>query len=477
MEKKREEKQAVQSLMTDMVAVIPPLNMVMGVKDVTSCAWDLYKGNYRNKQEENGLRIQLALGILCFVPGAGVPVRTAFRQLLRSPDVYAPLMFEVVTMIIEKTNVVLKSKGYPTIPVNPEQVLLQMIDTKVLKAYVEKGRQAALSSAKDSVFNRWFDIGGTINKCFDFIGQNLTVCISMITPIVLDSIRKSKSRIANTGVHGNIRNGSTPQQNPGRPSETRSQTKKDNPTRTHTGGNLKEQVRKVTANLNGFYGGIGEHIADYYCLENLGWGKGSWIRHDEHVNGKWKEGSTYRKLNERGKLKKLQPIGNDKGIDGFWKANPSGNGGKPYAVVEAKASASHLGRDSDLAKMLTVLTEKMNGRHVVQMDHEWIRQRLSIMLPKMPADVQADFERITSLKKWKLLYRRHIIFTALHLPETDGFKHAEALLNGSGESSHRSHKPTRHINNEREIDGIIRMARNRAKTDEQRHKAKGKKIK
>lgn len=465
------EQKAIQSLLVDMVAVVPPLNIAMGIKDITSVGWDLYRKNYKNKEEENALKVELILGTICLIPGAGAPVRTTFKQLIRNPDVYAPLMFEIITLIIEKANVQLKKNGIQPIAFNPEALLNQMVDTGRLKSYLEQGRQAALKSAKDSVFGRWFDVSGTINTCFDFLEGNLISCIQLLRPHVLGAITKSKARVNNSAMH-RIPDKNTPktQQNTPKAQEKSGQ---DRPTKTVSAGKMKERIQTAYPKLaNSFGGGVGEHIADYYCLEQLGWGKGNWIRHDEHNNGKWKAGADARKLNDRGKLKKLQPIGNDAGIDGFWKANPATNGGKPYAVVEAKASMSHMGQQSNLAKMMGVLAAKENGKHVVQMDHAWITQRLEKLMGEMPAGIKADFGKKT--KNWKTLYRRHVIFTTLQVPETDGWKHAEALLDGHSESKHRSHQPTKHINNEREIYALIRTARNNAEAEERRHKAKGK---
>lgn len=462
------EQKAIQSLLVDMVAVVPPLNIAMGIKDITSVGWDLYRKNYKNKEEENALKVELILGTICLIPGVGAPVRTTFKQLIRNPDVYAPLMFEIITLIIEKANVQLKKNGIQPIAFNPEELLSQMIDTVGLKSYLEQGRQAALKSAKDSVFGRWFDVSGTINTCFDFLGSNLISCIQLLRTHVVGAITKSKARVNNSAMH-RIPDKNTPKSQQNTP-KAQEKSGQDRPTKTVSAGKMKERIQTAYPKLaNSFGGGVGEHIADYYCLETLGWGKGSWVRHDEHTNGKWKAGADARKLNDRGKLKKLQPIGNDIGIDGFWKANPATNGGKPYAVVEAKASMSHMGQQSNLAKMMGVLAAKENGKHVVQMSHNWIEPRLEKLLLGMPVAVKADLG--SDPNKRKLKYRRHIVFTALHIPETDGWKHAEALLDRHDESKHRSHKPTKHINNEREVDAVIRMARNNAEAAEKRHKA------
>ncbi|MFM0005196.1 MULTISPECIES: hypothetical protein [Paraburkholderia] len=102
--------------------------------------------------------------------------------------------------------------------------------------------------------------------------------------------------------------------------------------------NAKLAVADITTGITGI---LGEHIADYYCYETLGWGKG-WEAHDQGLLGKWSHepgAEMPGKLNDHGKLNKLfdlRPRGH--GIDGVWRANPGTNEGKPFAIVEAKSS-------------------------------------------------------------------------------------------------------------------------------------------
>jgi hypothetical protein len=486
----KQEEEAVKNLLLDMATAIPPLNVVAGIKDITSTGWDLYRQNYKTREEETGLKLQLILGIICLVPGAGAPVRTTFRQLIRNPDFYGPLMFEIITRLIEKVNILLVAKKFSPIPMNPEAFLMQLIDVGRLERELENARKAALTSAKESMFGRWFDVSGTINTCFDFLKRNLADCLRLLSHYVRNAITKSKRRSNNSGAQ-QIQPKASPQPKnlppnhpaakshpspPPRSNKPKTNGGKENnrPSKHTTSGKMAEQVKaKEPKRWKAFGGGVGEHIADYYCLEKLGWGKGNWIAHDKHTAGSWKPDAKERKLNERGKLKKLTIIGNDKGIDSFWQANPATNGGKPYAVIEAKGSFTALGTDSQIAKRLGVLSEKEDGRHVVQMSHVWIQERINDLFKKgqLPTSVQVDFQKIIDRSKWKVLYRRHIIYTALNIPDTVGWQHADALLNGYEETKHRNHNDisVRHIDNERHIDRIIAIRRRYARNKEKRH--------
>ena len=43
----RQEEEAVKNLLLDMATAIPPLNVVAGIRDITSTGWDLYRQNYK----------------------------------------------------------------------------------------------------------------------------------------------------------------------------------------------------------------------------------------------------------------------------------------------------------------------------------------------------------------------------------------------------------------------------------------------
>ena len=108
--------------------------------------------------------------------------------------------------------------------------------------------------------------------------------------------------------------------------------------------------------MNEGLGVSGEHIADYICAVEFGWGK-DWDGHDKGADGKWLEGvpsgSKMGKLSAGGSPKarhvlyKLTDGANGTGIDAVWRANPANNGGKKFAIVEAKAS-----RDEDAPKFM-----------------------------------------------------------------------------------------------------------------------------
>ena len=85
--------------------------------------------------------------------------------------------------------------------------------------------------------------------------------------------------------------------------------------------------------------------------------------------------------------------------------------------------------------------------------------------------------RVLKKGMYKKLYRRHIIFSALHEPSNQvGVKHAEALfalLTGSFDEkihAHIQHDQANHFSNENNFQVAVQTARNNAKTAAQRKK-------
>lgn len=131
----------------------------------------------------------------------------------------------------------------------------------------------------------------------------------------------------------------------------------------------KRAIEQIDGKLTGL---IGEHMADYWMLEQLG-GKAP------HDHGERVAAGGCRKLNYGGRLYQLhQPSANAKGIDSLWEVNGR-IGGKPYCILEAKASAAKLTRS--LGALLTDGRDKNErrteaNRHQLQMSHEWCNLKL-----------------------------------------------------------------------------------------------------
>ena len=132
----------------------------------------------------------------------------------------------------------------------------------------------------------------------------------------------------------------------------------------------KRVIESIETKITGL---IGEHMADYWMLGQVG----GTARHD---HGEKADGSCY-KINFGGRLYQLhQPSANPKGIDSLWKVNGK-IGGKPYCILEAKASSTALTRS--IGSLLTDGRDKTERRtrtetnqHQLQMSRDWCDERL-----------------------------------------------------------------------------------------------------
>ena len=255
--------------------------------------------------------------------------------------------------------------------------------------------------------------------------------------------------------------------------------------------------------LNEGLGVSGEHIADYICAVEFGWGK-DWDGHDKGSDGKWLEGlpsgSKMGKLSAGGSPKakhvlyKLTDGANGTGIDAVWRADPSNNGGEKFAIVEAKASkdedapkfmrklnntrkpgvgsklgVSGLGDPSELIEPIDsaeskassgkkkkintgknkvstteseVSSSKKKKNIVVQMSSEWIRQNLE----------KAGFGYSLQLQI-SGSYSRHLFYTPLYHASLSPKEHASARLNNTHESTHSNHQAFHY--GEKEFKGFV----------------------
>lgn len=426
-ESTQDEKKAYHEIMGDMAfaiaSSIPPASLVVAVSEVTKAAWDLLHAK-DNSPEKSQAKFQLLMGIICVIPGIGGGFRLAFKSLIRKPQYYGPILFDVVIAILEEANRVFKMD----LPLNPEKYLTQMIDVPMLQGYLDEVREKCVAELNDYAFARWLDLPGMLDRFLRETSKQLaTIIEDVLAPAVRIAIDRCLLRRTNSAKPSNTTSKNT---NPGTGTTNKGKSK---PTVSKSQGSLSARIRSKFKNINMTFiiGGVGEHIADYYCLEVLGWGKDQWKGHDKHKYGIWStkpSSISLGKLNDNHILTKNHAIDNEKGIDGLWRADPSNNHDKKYAVIETKATIGAAnGTTKDVAKRLSVLKTTHNGKPIIQMDHYWIQKRLTKVLAKLPFYIKSDF-RPPTLKYFP--YSRHIIVVSLLVDP--GKTHIESLLQGYG---------------------------------------------
>ncbi|WP_241090353.1 hypothetical protein [Pseudomonas viridiflava] len=252
--------------------------------------------------------------------------------------------------------------------------------------------------------------------------------------------------------------------------------------------------------LNEGLGVSGEHIADYICAVEFGWGK-DWDGHDKGSDGKWLEGlpsgSKLGKLSAGGSPKakhvlyKLTDGANGTGIDAVWRADPANNEGKKFAIVEAKAS-----RDEDAPKFTRKLNNTRKPGIGSKLGVSGISDPSELIEPIDQNDTQTNSNSLSSGKRKKAKtnrevdvsnrkrdvlvqmssewitrnidravngralayqvmssYSRHLFYAPLFHTSLSPKEHASAQLESLSESTHRNHKSFHYT--EHEVKGFV----------------------
>ena len=421
--------------MSDMAKAVassmPPGSILLAAAEVGEATWCLYKE--KDPKVRSQAKFQLLMGIISFIPGIGGGFRLALKSLIKKPDFYGPIIFDLSIAIIEETN---KRWNY-NYPLNPEGYLRKLIDASYIRKYLNEIRIKYVAQLRQYKTARWVGLPETVDSVLGGLSNQLEDIIkNVLAPAVLAAINRALHR-KNSARPSNV---TTKKTN----TTTSTNTKKTNttnkgsskPTVTRSRGNLIARIRSKFPNITSAIGGVGEHIADYYCLENLDWGKDQWDGHDKAQQGTWKKlpsASNLGKLNNNRKLKRNSTINNERGIDGFWRAKLSTNRGKKYAVVEAKATTGvGINSTNFIASKLNVLSGKYKNEPIVQMDHYWISMRIRQLLVSLDDGTKYDFGRIMRIDDYHKIYTRHIIIVSLLV--NPGLEHIEALLNNGSNS-------------------------------------------
>ncbi|OTP88602.1 hypothetical protein B6D12_08775 [Gilliamella apicola] len=432
--------------MSDMAKAVassmPPGSILLAAAEVGEATWCLYKE--KDPKVRSQAKFQLLMGIISFIPGIGGGFRLALKSLIKKPDFYGPIIFDLSIAIIEETN---KRWNY-NYPLNPEGYLRKLIDASYIRKYLNEIRIKYVAQLRQYKTARWVGLPETVDSVLGGLSNQLEDIIkNVLAPAVLAAINRALHR-KNSARPSNVttkKTNTTTSTNTKKTNTTTStNTKKTNttnkgsskPTVTRSRGNLIARIRSKFPNITSAIGGVGEHIADYYCLENLDWGKDQWDGHDKAQQGTWKKlpsASNLGKLNNNRKLKRNSTINNERGIDGFWRAKLSTNRGKKYAVVEAKATTGvGINSTNFIASKLNVLSGKYKNEPIVQMDHYWISMRIRQLLVSLDDGTKYDFGRIMRIDDYHKIYTRHIIIVSLLV--NPGLEHIEALLNNGSNS-------------------------------------------
>ncbi|WP_122435510.1 hypothetical protein [Pseudomonas viridiflava] len=467
------------------LGAVPFLGQAIDAYDTIESSIVLYNSESTSGKED--AQFDLLMAIIGWIPGPGDGLKKSMRIVNKDPERYAPVLFDLLRFVLQECG----------IKTSPEELLKQVFDAGKLRGELDDIITAVKGS---STFQQLpSQAKGGIVEALIMSRDNLPAIVG----IVEKRLVKWKGMQRNSSAASSGSSHPKRVEKPASKDTTVAAQGKENASGTHSNQVEASRVglQAPSSILNEGLGVSGEHIADYICAVEFGWGK-DWDGHDKGSDGKWLEGlpsgSKLGKLSAGGSPKakhvlyKLTDGANGTGIDAVWRADPANNGGKKFAIVEAKASkdedapkfmrklnntrkpgvasklgVSGLGDPSDLIEPVenddakgqnkaSVVTGKKQPAAkrseqptglktkviLVQMSKQWIFKNIRNAVPGPALAVQV-----------RSSYSRHLFYTPLYHPSLSPKEHASARLNNSTDETHKNHKAF-HYNDE-EVKGFV----------------------
>ncbi|WP_238418219.1 hypothetical protein [Pseudomonas syringae group genomosp. 3] len=411
--------------------------------------------------------------VIGWIPGPDDGLKKSLRIVNKDPERYAPVLFDLLRFVLQECG----------IKTSPEELLKQVFNAGKLTADVDQIITGVKGSSTFQNLPNWAKT--SVVTVLAASRDNMPAIVG----IVEKRLVKWKGMQRNSSAASSGSNHPKRAEKPGNKDAAVAAQGKEGASNTHSNQVEASRIglQSPSSILNEGLGVSGEHIADYICAVEFGWGK-DWDGHDKGADGKWLEGvpsaSKMGKLSAGGSPKarhvlyKLTDGANGTGIDAVWRANPMTNDGKKFAIVEAKAS-----RDEDAPKFMRkinntrkpgigsklgisgltdpsdliepVENEDVKGQNkasvrsgksqptttkakktttpktkeiLVQMSEEWIDKNIK-------KSVRAGLAiQIASS------YSRHLFYSPLYHPSLSPKEHAGARINSASEKSHQNHK-------------------------------------
>lgn len=320
------------------LGAVPFLGQAIDAYDTIESAIALY--NAKETEATENAQFDLLLAIVGWVPGPGDGVKKSLRIVNKNPERYAPVLFDLLRFV-------LKECGIET---SPEALLDGIFNAGQLKAQLGEIRKGVEDAEAYKVLPRWLQ--SAVSTTLSQAERTMPAMVGIVQKRLTKWKKLQRNSSAAELPQGRAK------QAPPRAKDTQvAKQGEARPASGHANGSVNGQIaRQALADITNEMVGIsGEHIADYICAYTFGWGQ-DWKGHDDGGAGQWTKGKPNAekpgKLSKGGSPKsthvlyKLADGANGVGIDAVWRANGR-NGGKPYAIVEAKAT-----RDEDAPKFL-----------------------------------------------------------------------------------------------------------------------------
>jgi len=311
------------------LGLVPILGQAIDAYDTIESALTLY--NAKKEEDKENAQFDLVLALIGWIPGPGDGVKKSLRIVNKDPQRYAPVLFDMLRFVLQECG----------IHTSPEALLDAIFDAEKLRAQLDTIEQGVTESSTFQALPE--PMQAAVKSSLHAAQASLPMMLGIVQKRLAKWKKKQPNSTASASTGGRAKSKQPGSQHAGSEGKDRV---------AH--GSVGDAVRTQAATqaleelTNEIVGISGEHIADYMCAYGsaFGWGK-DWSAHDAGAGGHWVEGKPGKarqgKLSAGGKPKephvlyKLGDGANGTGIDAVWRAHKN-NGGKPYAIVEAKAS-------------------------------------------------------------------------------------------------------------------------------------------
>ncbi|RON41104.1 hypothetical protein [Pseudomonas brassicacearum] len=456
------------------LGAVPFLGQAIDAYDTIESSIVLYNAESTDGKED--AQFDLLMAVIGWVPGPGDGLKKSLRIVNKDPQRYAPVLFDLLRFVLQECG----------IKTSPEELLKQIFDAGKLRAELDEIITGVKGSSTFQSLPNWAKT--SVVTVLAASRDNMPAMVGIV----------EKRLVKWKGMQRNSSAASSGSSHPKRVEKPASKDSAvaakgtDGASGTHSNQVEASKVglQAPSGILNEGLGVSGEHIADYICAVEFGWGK-DWDGHDKGADGKWLEGvpsaSKTGKLSAGGSPKakhvlyKLTDGANGTGIDAVWRANPANNEGEKFAIVEAKAS-----RDEDAPKFMRKpnntrkpgISSKLNvsgvadpsellepieqsetpdqsrskkpGRSgkknktiskdkesptkrpkslLVQMSREWIEENIDKAVRGRGLAIQVMAS-----------HSRHLFYAPLYHTSSSPKEHASARLGSLDESAHQNHK-------------------------------------
>nr|WP_254797628.1 hypothetical protein [Pseudomonas aromaticivorans] len=411
----------------------------------------------------------MLLAIIGWIPGPGDGVKKSLRIVNRDPQRYAPVLFDLLRFVLQECG----------IKTSPEALLAQIFNSAALRAELDE----VIAGVKNS-------------SAFEALPALLQSAVLTVLagardnmPAMLGIVEKRLNKWKNLQ-----RNSAATSFGSSKPAEGRKPASHDTQTadgasrtRSNSADHATLGQQSLARLTNEGLGVSGEHIADYICAYELGWGK-DWDGHDRGADGQWLQGkpsaTKMGKLSKGGNPKtphvlyKLTDGANGTGIDAVWRADPSTNNGKLFAIIEAKASKNEdapkfmrkpnntrkpristrlgVGGLTDPSELIEPVEEENSSGNAkkpkVKSKNKTPNQKTASTSPHKAEKeilvqlskewIYVNLKRSAPLRLLDLIrssYSRHLFYSPLYHPSLSPKAHAQARLKSSDSQAHSEH--------------------------------------